>query len=77
MNEKNLVRSFLGVCLVIYLGLCLPQIPVAADDIRMVEVFSMDEASAASLLKQMISEDMHSESARRLLMIYFGERVDR
>ena len=41
----------LGLILVFYTGFCVPLLPVAADDIRMVDVFSMDEASAVAVVR--------------------------
>ena len=41
----------LVVCVAPYLGFALPLIPAAADDIRMADVFSVDEAGAAAVVR--------------------------
>jgi len=38
------------VCMMLFLGLVVPLIPVGADDIRMVDVFSADEAAAVAVV---------------------------
>ena len=43
----------MGLCLLLYLGYCVSLIPVAADDIRMVSVFSLDESAAAQVIQRL------------------------
>jgi 4-amino-4-deoxy-L-arabinose transferase-like glycosyltransferase len=40
----------LGACLALYMGVCLFLIPVGTDDIRMLDVFSLDEANAVAVV---------------------------
>jgi 4-amino-4-deoxy-L-arabinose transferase-like glycosyltransferase len=42
-----------GLCLLLYLGYCVPLIPVAADDVRMAGVFSLDESATAQVIQRM------------------------
>ncbi|MFT5365436.1 MAG: 4-amino-4-deoxy-L-arabinose transferase-like glycosyltransferase [Candidatus Latescibacterota bacterium] len=39
-----------GACLFLYLGVCLLLIPIGTDDIRMLDVFSLDEATAVAVV---------------------------
>ena len=49
MSEaEDRANIYMFLCFLLYLGFALPLIPVAADDIRMVNVFSIDEADIAA-----------------------------
>ena len=53
MQKVGMMRFFLALCAALYLGFALPLIPVAADDIRMADVFSVDEAGAAAVVRHL------------------------
>jgi hypothetical protein len=44
----------LGIICLVYLGLTVPLLGVAADDIRLVDVFSADESLAASAVLYLV-----------------------
>jgi hypothetical protein len=50
-QRSLLVLLLLGIGYLIY---CLPLLPEAADDIAMVEVFSLDESAAAKNVRSML-----------------------
>ncbi len=53
MNKVKDHRLYLILCAVLYLGFTLPLIPEAADDIRMADVFSVDESGAAAVMRHL------------------------
>ena len=53
MQEVGMMRFLLALCAALYLGFVTPLIPVAADDIRMADVFSVDEAGAAAVVRHL------------------------
>ena len=61
MNLPN-HRSSALLCLLLlaYLAYCLPLLPLSADDIRMAEVFSIDEADIFLEVKRLVSVDLTS-----------------
>ncbi len=54
---------WLGALLIVYVGVCLPQLSITADDIRVAEVFSIDEADIFAEVKRLTSAGFTAPSS--------------
>ena len=56
MKTDKVACVYLFLCVMAYLGFALPLIPIGAEDIRMANVFSIDEADIAAEVRRLFGE---------------------